>query len=34
VLFLALGVVGNLPGAVLYAFPPDIDEAARGVRRG
>lgn len=22
VLFLALGVIGNLPGAVLYAFPP------------
>jgi hypothetical protein len=34
VLFLALGVVGNLPGAVLYAFPPDTDEAAPRVRRG
>lgn len=28
VLFLALGVAGNLPGAILYAFPPAPDESA------
>jgi hypothetical protein len=30
VLFLALGVIGNLPGAVLYAFPPAVDAPASG----
>lgn len=29
VLFLALGVVGNLPGGVLYAFPPRREETGR-----
>jgi hypothetical protein len=32
VLFLALGVIGNLPGAVLYAFPPRSDAPASDTR--